>query len=145
MPLLPQTDLEKGCVASLHAVACTKTSLRLVGVAVSCRFPIGVLRKLVAKHSRSKQSKRKPLAVGGVGRGCGIAGQRNAIAIRMLHPVVARIKTGQRSATSRAGVEISQRSVSFRGLTEELTQHGFTLQAVTHRLWINKVGPEPAV
>jgi len=34
-----------------------KTPLMLFGVAVSCGFPIGIVRKFVAKHSRTTQSK----------------------------------------------------------------------------------------
>ena len=70
-----------------------KTPLMLFGVAVSCNFPIGIGRKFVAKHPRTTQSKRKPLAEGGVAGGRSIADQHDAIAIRVFHPVIARIKT----------------------------------------------------
>ena len=85
--------LKQSAKPILDRVARMKTPLMLFGVAVSCGFPIGIVGKFVAKYSRTTQSKRKPLAVGRVASGRSIADQHDAIAIRVFHPVVARIKT----------------------------------------------------
>ena len=111
--------LEEGPNPSFHRVTSVKKLMKLFRVAVPCCIPIGVIRKFVAKDSRSTQRKRKSLTEGRIAGGRRIAGQRHAIAVRVLHPVIAYIKAGQRPSTFRAGVVIGHWSIRFRGLPKK--------------------------
>src|SRR6201987_1450068 len=119
-----------------------KTPPMLLGVMESRSFPVGVVHEFVAKHSRSTQREREALAIGGIRRGRSISNQHPAIAERLFHPGIARIKTGQRPGTFRIGAKIGHRRVGFPGLSNEEIELGFSLKTVAHRLRISKVRAE---